>query len=174
MVDAEPVSRILYGVAAVDGHSSRPAITGRLKRPTRKFDASSRDVVWCLHQDSFPIWSCSAWGLPCPGHYCPSGALLPHLFTLTSALRPKAVYSLWHFPSGALNGAIPDVIRHVALRSSDFPLSSRAAQGRPLRSRAGGDLSSTGGQRPSGPASATYYYKMDFTAGGFPRSARIA
>jgi len=37
--DAGPVSRILYGVAAADGHSSRPAITGRLKRPTRKLGA---------------------------------------------------------------------------------------------------------------------------------------
>src|SRR5215470_9375760 len=36
---------------------------------------------------SLPIWSCSVWGLPCPAHYCAGGALLPHLFTLTSALR---------------------------------------------------------------------------------------
>jgi len=32
---------------------------------------------------SSPIWSCSAWGLPCRRHYCRRGALLPHLFTLT-------------------------------------------------------------------------------------------
>src|SRR3989442_1274458 len=37
---------------------------------------------------SLPIWSCSVWGLPCPSHYCDSGALLPHLFTLTSMLPP--------------------------------------------------------------------------------------
>ena len=37
---------------------------------------------------SLPIWSCSVWGLPCPPHYCGGGALLPHLFTLTWALRP--------------------------------------------------------------------------------------
>jgi len=42
--DARPVSRILYGVAAADGHSSRPFIAERLKRPTRKFGASSRDA----------------------------------------------------------------------------------------------------------------------------------
>ncbi len=36
---------------------------------------------------SSPIWSCSAWGLPCrPGHP-KRGALLPHLFTLTPAGR---------------------------------------------------------------------------------------
>jgi hypothetical protein len=38
---------------------------------------------------SSPIWSCSVWGLPCPRHYCRGGALLPHLFTLTRALRPR-------------------------------------------------------------------------------------
>ena len=40
--DVKPISRILYGVAAADGHSSRPVITDRLKRPTRKFGAPSR------------------------------------------------------------------------------------------------------------------------------------
>jgi hypothetical protein len=34
---------------------------------------------------SLPIWSCSVWGLPCLRHYCRSGALLPHLFTLATA-----------------------------------------------------------------------------------------
>jgi hypothetical protein len=38
-----------------------------------------------LSGNSFPIWSCSVWGLPCLAHYCASGALLPHLFTLTAA-----------------------------------------------------------------------------------------
>jgi hypothetical protein len=41
-----------------------------------------------LTRKSLPIWSCSVWGLPCPPHYCDSGALLPHLFTLTPALPP--------------------------------------------------------------------------------------
>src|SRR6478609_11762146 len=83
--DVEPISRILYGVAAADGHSSRPVITDRLKRPTRKFGVSSRDALKmaCAILNSFPIWSCSVWGLPCVAHYCSTGALLPHLFTLT-------------------------------------------------------------------------------------------
>ncbi len=34
---------------------------------------------------SLPIWSCSVWGLPCLRRYRRSGALLPHLFTLTPA-----------------------------------------------------------------------------------------
>jgi hypothetical protein len=32
-----------------------------------------------------------------------------------------AVYFLWHFPSNRLQSVVPDVIRHTALRSSDFP-----------------------------------------------------
>src|SRR3990172_6346152 len=34
--------------------------------------------------ERFPIWSCSVRGLPCLGCHHPSGALLPHHFTLTS------------------------------------------------------------------------------------------
>ena len=33
-----------------------------------------------------------------------------------------AVYFLWHFPSNRFEAVVPDVIRHTALRSSDFPL----------------------------------------------------
>jgi len=79
-------------------------------------------------RQSLPIWSCSVWGLPCPPHYCGGGALLPHLFTLTGTSRIPAVYFLWHSPSNdpvcRSSGVLPDVIRHTALRSSDFPLSS--------------------------------------------------
>ena len=84
--DTGPVSRILYGVAAASDHSSGPSITEWLKRPTRRLDAPSRHVP--AKASSLPIWSCSVWGLPCPEHYCPGGALLPHLFTLTPASRP--------------------------------------------------------------------------------------
>ena len=170
--DVEPVSRILYGVAAADGHSSRPVITDRLKRPTRKFGVSSRDALnigLAPVLNSFPIWSCSVWGLPCLAHYCASGALLPHLFTLTATSnisgsaglrllcllsrpaqkrirlspfylpRYAAVYFLWHFPSSGFSAApkratastLPDVIRHTALRSSDFPLSGSRSPGNP-------------------------------------------
>ena len=44
-VAAGPVSRILYVIFRQrDGHSSRPAIAGGLKRPTRRFDAPSQHV----------------------------------------------------------------------------------------------------------------------------------
>ena len=60
-------------------------------------------------------------------------ALLPGRCALTAPfhpylkLAPGAVYSLWHFPSNGLVSVLPDVIRHTALRSSDFPPSRRAA-----------------------------------------------
>jgi hypothetical protein len=41
---------------------------------------------------------------------------------LPRAIKPGAVCSLWHWPSLSLDAQIPDVIRHTALRSSDFPL----------------------------------------------------
>src|SRR5436853_4169360 len=53
--------------------------------------------------ESFPIWSCSVWGLPCPEHYCPGGALLPHLFTLTLALRPGRYILCCAFRLAGLN-----------------------------------------------------------------------
>jgi hypothetical protein len=51
------------------------------------------------------------------------------------ALGPaKAVYFLWHFPSIGLDADFPDVIRHTALRSSDFPPSSLDATRAAVRS----------------------------------------
>jgi hypothetical protein len=44
-----------------------------------------------------------------------------------------AVCFLWHFPSAGLEPGIPDVIRHTALRSSDFPPYSNEQGGRPVR-----------------------------------------
>src|ERR1700727_2780967 len=35
--------------------------------------------------------------------------------------QPEAVHSLLHLPSRGLETSVPDVIRHTALRSSDFP-----------------------------------------------------
>jgi len=87
--------------------------------------------------------------------------LLPGRCALTAPFHPyrglaaEAVYSLWHFPSNALEGAVPDVIRHVALWSSDFPLSFRAARANPAF---------TEGQRPSDLASANLYYRMERSA----------
>ncbi len=78
-----------------------------------------RSAPWLFSRAFLPIWSCSVWGLPCLPRYRGSGALLPHLFTLTRSCW--AVCSLWHWPSTGLDARVPDVIRHTALRSSDFP-----------------------------------------------------
>ena len=117
-----------------DGHSSRRRITAALQQPTRRFrrppfqvatrlGAPGRHALAAVGQaaNSLPIWSCSVWGLPCPRLYSRGGALLPHLFTLTRRFWRLAVYFLWHWPSSGLEAGIPDVIRHTALRSSDFP-----------------------------------------------------
>jgi len=42
----------------------------------------------------------------------------------------EAVSFLWHWPSASLETHIPDVIRHTALRSSDFPPPSRSTLAR--------------------------------------------
>ena len=54
--------------------------------------------------------------------------LQPKRCALTAPFHPyriladAAVSSLWHLPSRSLDAPVPDVIRHTALRSSDFPL----------------------------------------------------
>ncbi len=151
-----PVSRILFRTPEGPscGHSSRRRVAADThQRPTRRFRqvlepseriGPMRCAAWLLAKPvsggaSLPIWSCSVWGLPCLRRYRRSGALLPHLFTLTAAWgrpldesisRPdtrseeraaEAVSFLWHWPSVGLETHIPDVIRHTALRSSDFP-----------------------------------------------------
>ena len=55
-----------------------------LEPPCRIGPMRSRRLAPGL-RSSLPIWSCSVWGLPCRRHYCRRGALLPHLFTLTTA-----------------------------------------------------------------------------------------
>ncbi len=62
-------------------------------------------------------------------------------FSPLPSLRP-AVCFLWHFPSPGFEAGLPDVIRHTALRSSDFPLPPG------LRPR----------QRPSGPTANSLNY----------------
>ena len=135
--------------SVVCGHSSRRRVAADThQRPTRRFRqlleppgriGPMRNAAWLFSGASLPIWSCSVWGLPCPRLYSRSGALLPHHFTLTpaglavqanlsghSGSPPErgvaeAVSFLWHWPPTGLEARVPDVIRHTALRSSDFP-----------------------------------------------------
>ncbi len=65
-------------------------------------------------------------------------ALLPERCALTAPFHPYpakggTVCFLLHFPSNGLEPAIPDVIRHTALWSSDFPLSSCEDSDHPAR-----------------------------------------
>ena len=141
---AGPVSRILSaGLLRWDGHSSGPRIAARLKRPTRRFDAPSRHVSAADSKNQrasfLPIWSCSVWGLPCPRHYCRGGALLPHLFTLTSTLPLRRYIFCGTFrrtdlnpPSRTLSGTLLCGVRTFLSRFPPFPAKKR--------------------KRPSGPA----------------------
>ena len=85
-----------------DSHSSRPAIADWLQRPTRESNGAGRS--------SPPIWSCSAWGLPCRPDYSGRGELLPHLFTLTRR----------HFASGRY--IFCGTFRRIRLNGSPRPL----------------------------------------------------
>jgi hypothetical protein len=59
--------------------------------------------------------------------------LLERRCALTAPFHPypsvaaQAVYFLWYFPSTGLEPSLPDVIRHTALWSSDFPPALRRA-----------------------------------------------
>ncbi len=106
--------------SVVDNHSSRMCVTTHLMRPTR---------IQCGPHLRIPIWSCSGWGLPCHHCYQSRGALLPHLFTLTSPRkRRRAVYFLWHFPSARaaqkLSGTLPYGARTFLHRSDYHPFHS--------------------------------------------------
>src|SRR5208337_452877 len=144
---AGPVSRILSaGMLLQDGHSSRPGIAARLTRPTRRFDAPSQHVS--EPESGLPPYLV----LLRVGFALPI-ALLRRRCAPTAPFHPypdvaaRAVYFLWHFPSNELELVLPDVIRHTALRSSDFPL-SRGHPSTPKASAPGTPVR----QRPSGPA----------------------
>ena len=134
-----------------DGHSSRRGIAADVhQRPTRRFPLHRRT-------DEGPTWARRAGtrlqaigpacGLPPYLVLLRVGFTLPPRFTagavrsyrtfspLPPCLRPMAVCSLWHWPSRRLDAPVPDVIRHTALRSSDFPPPDciAAGSGRPAR-----------------------------------------
>jgi len=92
--------------APVDGHSSGPAVTNRIKLPTR---TSGLKKPWRRRRE-VPIWHCSGWGLPCEACCQPSGGLLPHLFTVT----PQAGLSVFcgAFPRVAPAGRYPAPFLH--------------------------------------------------------------
>src|SRR2546425_8293023 len=96
-----PPSR-LAALRRGNDHSSRPAITDGIQRPTRTRRTGrplpNRRIE--RRTGCVPIWSCSVRGFAC--HPCchGRGALLPHLFTLTRQreARRRAVCFLCHCP----------------------------------------------------------------------------
>ncbi len=135
-----PLAIIPLGRSLLDGSSDLPEGS----------DAPSRHVDHFLGGNDFPSYLV----LLRVGFAVPR-ALLPGRCALTAPFHPylslvaKAVCFLLRFPSGRLQGdpphakaalvggpaktAIPDVIRHTALRSSDFPPSPREESDRPVQ-----------------------------------------
>jgi len=109
----------------------------------------SNAECWMISHSSFAIlhspfheagrlwlltWACWRWGLPCHDRHRPRGALLPHLFTLTLDISPRAagltparrlkrslatiefrdpsraVCFLWHYPSAHAGLALPTTV----------------------------------------------------------------
>jgi hypothetical protein len=111
-----------------DDHSSRRRITA---------NAHSDLPAGLAHRASTRAAACAA-TLPAylvllrVGFTMPP-ALQPERCALTAPFHPyrilpnAAVFSLWHLPSRSLDASVPDVIRHTALRSSDFPLPANLA-----------------------------------------------
>ena len=132
--------------------SNLPAGSGFLLRGLSAWAhrADTLFAVWRVAVKSLPIWSCSVWGLPCRACYQSRGALLPHLFTLTSArFRSRRRYVLCctgrpdglNHPSRTLSGTLPCGVRTFLPRST--PLRTRAAA--IIRPPAGLSVSCAGG-----------------------------
>ncbi len=101
----EAISRILYP----EGRPSFiwTAVTGSLKQPTRKPSPEGGRGRETL---DFPIWPCSAWGLPCLLRHRRSGALLPHPFTITPGLIRGLSALCGTFPRVTAAGRYPACI----------------------------------------------------------------
>ncbi len=123
-----------------DGHSSRRRITAALKRPTRRFPLHAmadairmEDPRWRAGQARrAAIW---VWlrippylvllrvGFTLPPNVAAGAVRSYRTFSpLPCALRRRRYLLCGTSRLAALKLAIPDVIRHTALRSSDFPL----------------------------------------------------
>ena len=112
------ISRFLSPAEAGGSHSSRLAIA-------RQLNSNLPGTCNGAGRSSSPIWSCSAWGLPCQPHCCCRGALLPHHFTLTDLiLTDGGSDEVGGILSVALSLASRPVgvTDHLILRSPDFPL----------------------------------------------------
>ena len=97
--------------SVVDNHSSRRLFAQTLKQPTRIPCGPHVGSLFGLATSGvYPATNC----------YQSPGALLPHPFTLTCALK-KAIGGLLSVAL-VVGSRLPDVIRHSDLCSPDFPL----------------------------------------------------
>ena|SRR5437016_2591689 len=121
--DIRSVSRILYGVAAVTviplGHS---LLHGSSDLPGGLARRAGTHAPCGATPSLFGLAPCGV----CRASRITARAVRSYrtLSPLPRPLTAEAVCSLLRFPSNGLEPAIPDVIRHTALWSSDFPLSS--------------------------------------------------
>ena len=126
-VAAGPVSRILSaGLLRRDGHSSGPRITARLKRPTRRLWRTEPARAQRPKPQAPSLFGLAPCGV-CPARCITAAAVRSYRTFSPLPRQAGAVCFLWHFPSTGLEPGLPDVIRHTALRSSDFPPSLRRA-----------------------------------------------
>ena len=97
--------------SVLDSHSSRHAVAGMLKQPTRMLGEPRQRILFGLAPNGvWPATRC------CQRH----GALLPHHFTLTCAVLPRPSAVMLSVPLSVASRR-PAVSRHSALRSPDFP-----------------------------------------------------
>ena len=68
-----------------------------------------------------PLFGLAPCGV-CPAPFITKRAVRSYRTFSPLPRQAGAVCFLWHFPSVRLKPDLPDVIRHTALRSSDFPL----------------------------------------------------
>jgi hypothetical protein len=128
-IPGQPISRILYTLRCGD-HLSWLPVTRQLMQPTRDLRTGRpRRRRKRTYARLVPAWPCSWWGLPGRNITAtPAGSYLA--FSPLPDPFP-AIGGLFLWPDPAPYGA-PDVIRHRALWSADFP---RPSLGKPSESR---------------------------------------
>jgi len=105
-----------------DDHSSRRRITARARqRPTRGWWRAGPARVGSSRRKLPAYLVLLRVGFTLPPPLPPERCALTAPFHPYPALADVAVSSLWHLPSRSLDAPVPDVIRHTAPRSSDFP-----------------------------------------------------
>ena len=85
-----------------------------------------------------PVWPCSGWGLPSrpghPGRWCALTAPFhPYLCGDSEASPPSAVCSLWHFPAGHPDWALPSTLP-CGVRTFLGPVAEAPVRGHPADS----------------------------------------